>query len=392
MLDVILDMTPTTINRTAIFHIALDTAKALSGKIRGFRYMRDDLAEPVSDLEKLNGMRSDVLNAVLSDHGLISAVRRHDVGWSSPTSTRTSKMFYFDPLYALFDELRRDDLVLILDLTPITNPEWHNPRVCELYRAAFQRVATSGATIASISQNTAQALWANFGIPYDQIAVVPLYLRDGVGGTPEDVSVERLSSKTLLFVGSLESRKNLAGLFRAFEASRLAAEGYHLAVAGGNGAGADEIKAIGNGVRGVEILGFVSDSELRELYRTAHAFVYPSYLEGFGVPILEAASWGLPIMTSITGAPPEVSPSGSILVDPYDIKSISRGLRQIAGMGEAERESVAAINREHARRYSFKRYIDVIHSLLLPSAVRGGVKTDHAWKAPLEVGRSNHLD
>lgn len=368
MLDVILDMTPTTINRTAIFHIALDTAKVLRGRIRGFRYMKRDLVEPISDLEKLNAMHGDALNAILGDRGLISSIHHHNADINSPASTRTSKMFYFDPLYALFDDLRRDDVVLALDLTPITNPEWHNPRVCELYRAAFQRVATSGAIVASISQNTAQALWANFGVPYDQIAVVPLYLRDGVGGTGEGVSDERPSSKTLLFVGSLESRKNLTGLFRAFEASGLAAEGYRLAVAGGNGAGADEIKAVGEGVKGVEILGFVSDSELRELYRTANAFVYPSYLEGFGVPILEAASWGLPIMTSITGATAEVSPSGSILVDPYNVVSISRGLREIAGLEESKRKSIAVANRQHINKFNFKRYMTAIEALIQPTS------------------------
>lgn len=367
MLDVILDMTPTTINRTAIFHIALDTAKALSGRVRGFRYMKNDLSEPVSDLKKLNAMRDDVLKAILSDRGLIKSIYRRGTNVTSQNSTRASKILYFDPLYVLFDELRSSDIVLILDLTPITNPEWHNPRVCALYRAAFQRVATSGATIASISQNTAQALWANFGIPYDQITIVPLYLREGVAGRTEDVTDERSSSKNLLFVGSLESRKNLVGLFRAFEASGLAAEGYRLAVAGGNGAGAEEIKAIGKSIKGVDILGFVSDSELRELYRTANAFVYPSYLEGFGVPILEAASWGLPIMTSITGATAEVSPSGSILVDPYNIISISRGLHSIAKLGENERKTIAAISQEHASRFNFQRYMTVMKGLLLPN-------------------------
>jgi len=365
MHDIILDMTPTAINRTAIFHIALDTAKALTGKVRGFRYMTSDFTDPISDLEKLNAMRGEVLNAILGDQGLINSIL-HDNKKMEQSTIRTSRIFYFDPLYSLFDELHGDDIVLILDLTPVTNPEWHNPRVCELYRAALLRVASSGARVASISFNTAQALWANFGIPYDKVIVVPLYLRDGVGANSQDLMDEQPASKTLLFVGSLESRKNLTGLFRGFEASGLAGEGYMLAIAGGNGAGADEIRAVGKNIKGVEILGFVSDEDLRQLYRTANAFVYPSYLEGFGVPILEAASWGLPIMTSITGATSEVSPAGSILVDPYNVTSISRGLRQIIALGEDERICAAAVNREHASRFNFSRYMKVIENLLLP--------------------------
>src|SRR5262249_44166268 len=157
-----------------------------------------------------------------------------------------------------------------------------------------------GAQVASISHNTALALWANYGIPLDQITVVPLYLRNGVGPAVQENPPPTSCSRHLLFVGSLETRKNLSGLFHAFEASGLAREGFTLVIVGGDAKGADQVKQDADDVRGVSLRGFVSDGVLRSLYRSAAAFVYPSYLEGFGLPVIEAASWGLPIVTSNT--------------------------------------------------------------------------------------------
>lgn len=354
-------MTPTAINRTAIYHIALDTANALTGSVSGFRYLSIDRRSPISDLTSLNTLRDRVLKSVLSDDGLIREKTNFE---NRKIRKKKNRIFYFDPLYILFDDLDENDVVLVLDLTPITNPEWHNPRVCELYDLAFKRTAKSGAKIGAISQNTACALWANFGIPYDQISVIPLYLREGVGRGKDPLDCEQGNDKVLLFVGSLENRKNLIGLFQAFDASGLWEEGYRLKIAGGNGSGSDEIRAYADTVEGVEILGFVTDDQLRGLYRQACAFVYPSYLEGFGLPILEACSWGLPLVTSVTGATAEVAPPGSILVDPYDVASIADGLRTVVKLRGSDKIRLAKESDIHVKKYSFENYIKAINRLI----------------------------
>lgn len=365
MLDLVIDMSPTAINRTAIYHIALDTAEALRERTTAFRYGTDYLAEAIRDRPGLDARHGGIIGAILGDGGMVEE-RWTGVYPGRPRGRQGCRLLMFDPLYALLEDVGPDDVVFVLDLTPVTNPEWHEPRVCELYAIAFQRVAASGARIAAISRNTALAMWANYGVPYSAITVVPLYLRKGVGANEGEGATPSEAEKVLLFVGSLETRKNISGLLRAFEASGLCEEGYRLAIAGGNGKGADQIRADAAGLPGVELKGFVPDEELRRLYRTSAAFVYPSYLEGFGVPILEAASWGLPILTSLTGATGEVAPPGSLIVDPYDIAEVARGLRRIVAIGPDERARIAVTNREHAARYNFGRYMGVIEELVFP--------------------------
>jgi glycosyltransferase involved in cell wall biosynthesis len=318
------------------------------------------LEKPIIDRPLLDARKQQILDEILGKRGL--AKER----WLGPTRSThrrpdtVDRIFFFDPLYTLFEDIKQDDIVLVLDLTTITNPEWHNPRVSMLYHVAFRKITASGARLASISESTAKALWANYGVPPSEIAVVPLYLRRAFSEPLQGVNKQ----KKLLFVGSLETRKNIHGLIKAFSFSRLEREGFQLVIAGGDGVGAPAIKALAASVRGVDLRGFVSDDELQHLYRTSLAFVYPSYLEGFGVPILEAASAGLPILTSITGATGEVAPAGSILVDPYDTAAIANGLRQIALLSDTDLAVIADRNREHAAGFSFERYFSTISALL----------------------------
>jgi glycosyltransferase involved in cell wall biosynthesis len=361
------DLTPTTINRTAIFHIALDTSAALPQFAKTFRYGRSYVDKPITDYALLDSRKRQILDEILGKRGLAKE-RWHGPRQSTYRRPGTvDRIFFFDPLYTLFEDIRQDDVVLVLDLTTITNPEWHNPHVSMLYNVAFRKITASGARLASISESTAKALWANYGVPPNEILVVPLYVRRAFESEPsQDVNKE----KKLLFVGSLETRKNIHGLIKAFSLSRLEREGFQLVIAGGDGVGAPAIKVLAASVRGVDLRGFVSDDQLKHLYRTSLAFVYPSYLEGFGVPILEAASAGLPILTSITGATGEVAPPGSILVDPYNTAAIANGLRQIAFLSDTEFAAIAYHNQKHAAGFSFDRYFSTISSLLNLSACR----------------------
>lgn len=362
-MTLLLDMTPTAINRTAIFHIALDTARSWRASVEGWRYGETFREAPIEDRGRLSELQPSIMQLLLGDKGLLAECER-------PLERRRrrakdGRMLFFDPLYVLIDEVRAEDIVLVLDLSPLTNPEWHNPRVCKLYEAAYLRLLASGARIGAISAHTATALWANFGLDPTTTSIIPLYLRGGVGGvgSRKRAGENAKPEKRFLCVGSLETRKNFLGLFLAFERSGLAAEGFTLSVVGGDGHGAEEIRGVAESIRGVQLHGFVSDAELRALYGTAWAFAYPSFLEGFGVPILEAMSWGLPVLTSTTGAPPEVAGPHAITVDPHDIDAISTGLRDLARLEPDARGAVGGINRQRAAIYTFDRYIAAMQDL-----------------------------
>ncbi|MBV9539432.1 MAG: glycosyltransferase [Acidisphaera sp.] len=348
-----LDMTASVVSRTAVFHMALDTAAAWRARTQAWRYGEDYRDAPIEDRQTLAAMKQRIMELVMGDggiyddrHSVFAARRKRDV--------RVSRTLFFDPLYVLIDELRRDDIVFVLDVSPLTNPEWHDVRACELYEVAYLRLLTSGARVLAISQHTADALWANFGLEPERVTVVPLYTRAGL---QPQTGVTVPKERRFLFVGSLETRKNIAGLMLGFERSGLALRGYTLSVVGGRGHGGEAIKDLAFGIRGVELHGFAPDAELRHLYESSLAFAYPSFLEGFGVPVLESLSWGLPILTANTGAAAEVAGADAIIVDPYDIAAIAQGLCRLADMSEVEREAIAARNRARATEFSFERYI-----------------------------------
>jgi glycosyltransferase involved in cell wall biosynthesis len=356
----LLDMTPTVINRTAVFNIALDTAKAFRDRTRAWRYGDRFLNKVVEDRGELAAFAPEIFRLILGDKGLRDEFarpfgRRRERAIDSP-------MLFFDPLYILIDEVREGDVVLVLDISPLTNSEWHNARVCGLYRTAYARLLSSKARVAAISRHTAMALWANFGLNPNRTCVVPLYLRLGVNEAGSTTSTK--PDKRLLCIGSLETRKNLMGLCLAFEHSGLWSRGYTLSLVGGDGHGACAIKDLASTIRGVELHGFLPDAELRKLYRSSLAFVYPSFLEGFGLPLLEAMSWGLPVLTSTTGAPPEFAGPDAVIVDPYDVHAISNGLKSLAELDSEGRGSIGTRNRRLASQYTFERYIGVMRNLV----------------------------
>lgn len=139
-----------------------------------------------------------------------------------------------------------------------------------------------------------------------------------------------LNRPYVLFVGTLEPRKNLVRLLEAFgripESLR---RGYQLVIAGAQGWGNIDLHSLIRRLgleRSVCVTGFVTDEQLATLYAHAYVLVMPSLYEGFGLPLLEALSFGVPVLTSNISSLPEVAGDAAILVDPCDIDSILAGL------------------------------------------------------------------
>jgi glycosyltransferase involved in cell wall biosynthesis len=218
------------------------------------------------------------------------------------------------------------------DLFVLTN-EYSTPD----YRARFTQLAQHAAErsdrIAAVSAFTADQAAELLGFPRERIVVVP----HGVDPLPQcpDAQLEEfrqaqgLQRPFLLNVGALQKRKNICRLVEAFE--RLPNE-LLLVLAGSSGYGsaqiADRIAASPARER-ILLLGYVDGAAKAKLYRTAHALAFPSLDEGFGIPILEAMSAGLPVVTSNRSAMPEVAGDAAVLVDPQDADAIAEGLKRI---------------------------------------------------------------
>ncbi len=149
----------------------------------------------------------------------------------------------------------------------------------------------------------------------------------------------KLPYKFILYLGTIEPRKNLGALLSAFEAYQRSAVGeemmrYELVLAGRPGWNYEELfAAIGRSVYRdkIHLIGFVDDADKPALYNLASLFVYPSFYEGFGFPPLEALRSGVPVIASHSASLPEVVGAAGVLVDPYRPDEIYQAMRNILG-------------------------------------------------------------
>ncbi len=141
-----------------------------------------------------------------------------------------------------------------------------------------------------------------------------------------------LTAPYILYVGRLEAKKNIIGLLRAFEKVVSTQKDLCLVLAGKAGVGFGEIKKELSKMRFRErviLLGFVAEDSMPALYAGSSAFVFPSWYEGFGLPILEAMAVGTPVVTSNRTALPEVAGEAAHLVDPADFGDIAAGINRL---------------------------------------------------------------
>lgn len=161
-----------------------------------------------------------------------------------------------------------------------------------------------------------------------------------------------------LFVGTLEPRKNLRRLLRAYALVDEAVRARHqLVIAGGKGWGGVDTHALvkDTGLEGqVVVTGYVDDKQLATLYAHARFLAMPSLYEGFGLPLVEAMAFGVPVLTSNNSSMPEVAGDAGVLVDPLDERSIAVGLLSLL-TDEAHRERLAAKAGPSARRFSWQK-------------------------------------
>jgi glycosyltransferase involved in cell wall biosynthesis len=143
-----------------------------------------------------------------------------------------------------------------------------------------------------------------------------------------------------------------------------------LVLAGSLGHGADQIlRDIENSPRRADISvpGYVSEAGLADLYSQASIFAFPSLDEGFGIPVLEAMAWGVPVLTSNCSALPEVSGDAALLVDPLDVNAIAAGLVELArnkdlrdGLRKRGRSRALTFSWEAAASKTWSAYLELL--------------------------------
>jgi glycosyltransferase involved in cell wall biosynthesis len=222
------------------------------------------------------------------------------------------------------------------------------------FRARFtdqaRKAAERSDAIIAVSHFTARQVEQLLHVEPSRIHVIP----HGVHLPEQSEQANTSRENLVLFAGVIQRRKNLARTVQAFERMP---PGWRLAVAGataGFGAAA-ELHAIETSSRraDIDVLGHVSRAALDALYARAGIFAFPSLDEGFGMPVLEAMAHGVPVITSLTSALPEVAGDAALLVNPLDVDEIAQALRRLAE-DDALRADLIARGYRHARSFSWE--------------------------------------
>jgi len=229
----------------------------------------------------------------------------------------------------------------IHDLAFERMPETFTRRGSFQLKLTVRRTAKKAARIVTVSEYSRQDLLSIYKLPPEKVVVTYNGIescftpRPSFPNEAEEVRGRfGISRDFLLAVGSLQPRKNLVRLIRAYAKLRSEREGFtqQLVIVGRKLWLAheifDEVKKQ-RWADDVILTGYVADEDLPSLYRAARAFVYPSLFEGFGLPPLEAMACGTPAVTSGVSSLPEVTGDAALLIDPNDEQALANALIEI---------------------------------------------------------------
>ena len=250
----------------------------------------------------------------------------------------------------------------VMDAIPLIHPEWMRQNLKNLKSWLFARSVHKADHLITISKHSKQDLVTHLGIAPEKISVTPL----GV----DPVYFERIAPKTrnevlgkhgltpgfFLFVGTLQPRKNLPTVLKAFKALPDSVRKQHPLIIVGRDGWANEdllpqlqqLEEQGEG----RWLSYLPQSEVLALLQSAGALIFASLYEGFGLPVIEAFAAQCPVIASNTTSLPEVAGNAAWAVDPLDANSIAAAMLEVLN-NEALRSERIQLGLERARQYNW---------------------------------------
>lgn len=257
--------------------------------------------------------------------------------------------------------LARNQIVTIHDVSVFDHPEWYAPNFVRLYRNLLPTLARNCRRVVTVSAYSRDRICHHFGLSPGTVEVIPNGIGPEFHRRPLDEVLQvqdrhgLTDQRYFLVLGTREPRKNLDLAIRAWLRLRgRIAPDFRLAVTGKMGSSRI---FHGSGTQipedaGVHYLGYVDDALLPALISGAHALIYPSLYEGFGLPVAEAMACGTPAITTTRSSLPEVGGDAAIYVDPADPDSLAKTLLELA-KSAAMRQEYGERGVARARRFDW---------------------------------------
>ncbi|MGH9153087.1 MAG: glycosyltransferase family 4 protein, partial [Acidimicrobiales bacterium] len=280
---------------------------------------------------------------------------------------------HHSPHYTMPESASLPRVVTVHDLTFFDHPEWHERTKVALFRRAIRVAARHAEAVVCVSRATAERLAAlcpascpvrviPHGVDHERFRPV------APPGADDDAALAALGVRPpyIAFVGTVEPRKDVATLVKAFDRMAPGHPELSLVLAGVSGWGSKPVEAAiaAAGAAGrIVRTGYVADDVVPSLLRRAAAVAYPSLEEGFGLPALEALACGAPLVTTTGSAMEEMAAGAAMLVGPGDVDGLAGVLdmlvrgdagveaRRQRGFAVAARHTWEASGRAHAELY-----------------------------------------
>jgi len=255
-------------------------------------------------------------------------------------------------------------IVTIHDLIFLRYPEWYNKTDRSIYRRKTLYSCRNATRIIAVSNQTKSDIVEFYKIDPSKIDVVyqgcdPRFYRESSQLQKEEVLKKYdLSEGYILYVGTIEKRKNLLNLVRAIHSGRI---NKTLVVIGRQTGYAGVVKKFiaSNNVKDIRFLENVPGEDLVPLYQIAALFIYPSVFEGFGIPILEALYSKIPVITTSGSCFREAGGEHSIYVDPENIEQIADSIKKVLENNQL-RLNMIIKGYDHALKFNDRNIADNI--------------------------------
>lgn len=264
----------------------------------------------------------------------------------------------------------KKSVTIIYDTAYLDKPQFVTSRLRKYLKKFVPKAIKNSTHIVTISGYSKKSLIKHYGIDKKNVSVINpavdhnrFYKR-----TSSEIKIVKkkygISKDYLLYVGTLEPRKNIAGIIDAYnslpERTKLK---FGLVLAGGKGWLDDEIQLKIDTSEGVKRIGYVDEADLPALYSGAKLFLYPSFYEGWGMQIIESMACGTPVITSNNSSLNEAGGDFATYIDPLKIDSIANAIISLLGNEKLlHRKSLAGIN--YAKSFTWEKSASKLKKVL----------------------------
>ncbi len=270
---------------------------------------------------------------------------------------------YWQPNFIPLDNIRASKIVTTVhDLSFYVHPKWHPQERLDYFDQYFLKNMKRSDWIITVSQFSKNEIVEYLKFPEEKITVIyngvdqdlyKVYDEDVLSVTKNKLE---LSDDFLLFVGSIEPRKNLLNLLKAYHLlSTNTKKEYPLVLVGFKGWENSEVmQEIEKEKDHVRYLGYLTDEELAHVYNLASLFIYPSLYEGFGIPPLEAMACGTAVISSNTSSLPEACGNAAQYIDPYSYEDITKNINLLLN-STTKMEDLVKKGLMHVKDFSWEK-------------------------------------